>query len=504
MADSQLGCMEDGRIPLAVPESRPEFYYSEAQRAALEELLLHGDGAFKTRLKEDQAQDFLSAREIKSILGDFKKHHQDDDDRGRPAGGSQRPRGADAGSGGDSGVHSTYWPQMSDTDVPPLDIGWPGGGFFRGVTRVAVHTHPPKDDGPHIKEVVRRLIQEASKVVAIVMDLLTDLHILRDLMEAAAQRSVPVYILLDAHGVPHFLDMCCRLQLGAQHLQNIRSRTLQGAGLALSSGMLPGTLSNKYMLVDGDKVVFGSYSYAWRSARIDRNMITVMTGQVVEAFDRDFRELYAVSDKLDLYQELHVARPSVPAPTLRPKAPPKRPALPAATSRFQMSLGDAHHAALRVPAHKYHNPKYLLALGALGDAHRPARSLHDFLATSEAAQNMEADPGRPRSPSSERLDRLHPLPSEEPPEDPPEDQAPRRTLRQRLFKSSKKSVKSEAGRRSPSPTATTTAGRDGDGGAGGRGRGQGQGQAVVEMEEQEALQERVHADHQRHRARQSE
>ena len=51
------------------------------------------------------------------------------------------------------------------------------------------------------------------------MDLLTDLHILQDLMEAASRRSVPVYILLDASGMPHFLDMCCRLQMGSQHLR---------------------------------------------------------------------------------------------------------------------------------------------------------------------------------------------------------------------------------------------------------------------------------------------
>ncbi|CAL8331893.1 unnamed protein product [Lota lota] len=410
MAESQLMCMEDGRIHPAVPETKPEFYYCEAQRAAIEELLKNGDGAFKTRLKEDKANDFLSAREIKSLLNNFKEHTLENADAQSTA----SPQKAD-GSSADSGVHSTYWPQMSDTDVPPLDIGWPSGGFFRGVTRVAVHTHPPKDNGPHIKEVVRRLIQEASKVVAIVMDLLTDLHILQDLMEAASRRSVSVYILLDAHGMPHFLDMCCRLQLGTQHLQNIRCRTLQGAGLTMSCGTLPGTLSNKYMLVDGDKVVFGSYSFAWSCSRIDRNMITVMTGQVVEAFDRDFRELYAVSDLLDLYKELHVARPSDRVPPPRPKVAPKRPSIPATTSRFQMSLDRSRNAAIQVPAHKYHNPKYLLALG---EAARPTHSLHDFLATSELAQNMETDPGRPRTTSSERLDNLSPLPSEGPLEDP--------------------------------------------------------------------------------------
>ncbi|KAG7251664.1 hypothetical protein CRUP_005834 [Coryphaenoides rupestris] len=219
--------------------------------------------------------------------------------------------------------------------------------------------------------------------------------------------------------------------------------------MTLACGTLPGALSNKYMLVDGDKVVFGSY-FAWRASRIDRNMITVMTGQVVEAFDRDFRELYAVSDTLDLYEELHVARPSARVSPPRPRASSKRPLLPATTSRFQVSLGDAHNAPLQVPAHKYHNPKYLLAMGGVV---QPARSLHDFLATSEAAHNLELElepGGRPRVTSSERLDRPSPMPSEEPPEDTAEmlaEAAPRRrSLFRSIFKSSrKKSVRSAAG-----------------------------------------------------------
>lgn len=42
-------------------------------------------------------------------------------------------------------------------------------------------------------------------------------------------------------------------------LQNLRVRTVGGTGLALSFGKLPGSLCSKYMLVDGDKVAFGSY-----------------------------------------------------------------------------------------------------------------------------------------------------------------------------------------------------------------------------------------------------
>ncbi|XP_040000744.1 protein FAM83F [Xiphias gladius] len=457
MAESQLVCMEDGHIGAKIPETKPQFYYSEEQRAAVEELLKEGDGAFKTRLKDDNIKDFLSAREVKTLFTTFKEYDPGTDGRGSG-------RAAVGGGDADSGVHSTYWPQMSDTEVPPLDMGWPSGGLFKGVTRVAVHTHPPKDSGPHIKEVVRRLIQEASKLIAIVMDMLTDLQILQDLMDAAWRRLVPVYILLDGQGVPHFLDMCSRLQIGSQHLRNIRTRTLQGVGFGLSFGRLPGSLCNKYMLVDGDKVMFGSYSFSWCTSRMDRNMITVMTGQVVDSFDRDFRELYAISEKLDLYKEFHISPPAANVTdTIRSKAGPKRPPLPATTSRFQVSLGDSRKANIQVPAHKYYNPKYLLAFG---DAARPTGSLQEPGPKSGSFLPEvlgEMDQGRAQVASSEKMGWLGPLPSEvesessKRPNGVMQDKKGQLTWKQKFLRrkmSHKLSVNSLANSTCPSPTET--------------------------------------------------
>lgn len=155
MAESQLICMDDEHVNVKIPECRPAFYYSEEQRAALEQLLKNGDGAFKMRLKEDNIKDFLSAREIKLIRDSFQEYDSDSDTCC-----SQSPHDTSE----DSGVHSTYWPTMSDTEIPPLDIGWPSNGHYKGVTRVSVYTHPPKTNSPHIKEVVRGLIQESTKV----------------------------------------------------------------------------------------------------------------------------------------------------------------------------------------------------------------------------------------------------------------------------------------------------------------------------------------------------
>ncbi|XP_017276563.1 protein FAM83F [Kryptolebias marmoratus] len=451
MAESQLVCMEDGHIGAKVPESKPEFYYSEEQRAAVEELLKNGDGAFKTRLKDENMKDFLSAREVKLLTNTFKQY-----DSGHEGDSSSRSEQGAPPTDADSGVHSTYWPQMSDTEVPALDIGWPSGGLFKGMTRVAVHTHPPKENGPHIKEVVRRLIQEASKVIAIVMDMITDVHILQDLMDTASRRSVPVYILLDNHGVPHFLDMCSRLQIASQHLRNIRVRTLQGVGFNLSFGRIPGSLCNKYMLVDGEKVVFGSYSFTWSTSRIDRNMITVMTGQVVDFFDRDFRELYAISEKLNLYKEFHISPPTANSTaTVRSKTAPKRPLLPATTSRFQVSLGDTRNAPIQVPAHKFHNPKYSLVFG--NTTPRPSESLQDFGANRDAVLaevSEETEQGRPRLANSEKLDRMSPLPSEAPSETfkkPNGVSKKKRGLFSRKKKSKSSSMLSVKNRASPPP-----------------------------------------------------
>ncbi|KAM7009323.1 protein FAM83F [Tautogolabrus adspersus] len=456
MAESQLMCMEDGHIGVNVPDSKPEFYYSEEQRAAIEELLTNGDGAFKTRLKDDNMKDFLSAREVKLVTSTFQQYDSGNDESGS----SQAPA---SGTDADSGVHSTYWPEMSDTEVPPLDNGWPNGSLFRGVTRVAVHTHPPKENGPHIKEVVRRLIQEASKVIAIVMDILTDVHILQDLMDAAWRRSVPVYILLDIQGVPHFLDICSRLQIGSQHLRKIRARSLQGIGFNMSCGRLPGSVCNKYMLVD-DKVVFGSYSFSWCTSRMDRNMITVMTGQVVDFFDRDFRELYAISDKMDLYKEFHVSPPAADkAATIRSKAGPKRPPLPATTSRFQVSLGDSRKADIQVPAHKYYNPKYSLVFPPAENP-RPPGSLQEpgpKRKSTLAEVLEEMDPEKPRVTSSDKTERMSPLASVDPkeifkkPNGITSEKKGRKTLKVDWNKlSSKDQVNSHVKSRTPPPTDT--------------------------------------------------
>ena len=57
------------------------------------------------------------------------------------------------------------------------------------------------------------------KVIAVVMDIFTDVDIFSDLLDAAA-RHVPVYILLDEQNAHHFVAMVnnCRVNLDLIHV----------------------------------------------------------------------------------------------------------------------------------------------------------------------------------------------------------------------------------------------------------------------------------------------
>lgn len=97
---------------------------------------------------------------------------------------------------------------------------------------------------------------------------------------------------------------------------------------------------------------------------MDRSIVSVLSGQTVDFFDQDFRELYAASDQVDLYKEFNITKPPAPAPAVAPRRKVEPlPPLPVSASRFQISVDDTKKIDLKVPAHKYHNPKYSLVFG---------------------------------------------------------------------------------------------------------------------------------------------
>lgn len=63
------------------------------------------------------------------------------------------------------------------------------------------------------------------QVVAVVMDMFTDVDLLSEVLEAAARR-VPVYILLDQMNAQHFLDMAEKCRVNLHHVDVSGGREL--------------------------------------------------------------------------------------------------------------------------------------------------------------------------------------------------------------------------------------------------------------------------------------
>ncbi|KAK2111031.1 Protein fam83g [Saguinus oedipus] len=175
MAFSQVQCLDDNHVNWRSSESKPEFFYSEEQRLALEALVARGRDAFYEVLKRENIRDFLSELELKRILETIEVYDPGSEDP-RGTGPSQGPEDNGVGEGEEaSGVDGVpteaeplpsleYWPQKSDRSIPQLDLGWPDTIAYRGVTRASVYMQPPIDGQAHIKEVVRKMISQAQKV----------------------------------------------------------------------------------------------------------------------------------------------------------------------------------------------------------------------------------------------------------------------------------------------------------------------------------------------------
>lgn len=73
-------------------------------------------------------------------------------------------------------------------------------------------------------------------------------------------------------------------------------------------------------------------SYTWTASRLDRNLITVLTGQAVETFDKHFQDLYLVSQSVDL-SEVDMGDEPEPEPITPPLPAP----IPAAVARKRIN-----------------------------------------------------------------------------------------------------------------------------------------------------------------------
>ncbi|XP_067873438.1 protein FAM83B [Heterodontus francisci] len=261
-----------------------EPHYKEWYRIAIDTLADGGISAYEEFIAKEGLSEFLAEEELHFIKDNVRKlspsitadTSEDDKD------------GASSG---------TYWPVQSDTEAPDLDLGWPC--VVRGLetqTNIELRFHPPRDNLPTIKEIVRKLIKNGRQVIAIVMDIFTDVDIFREVLEAAA-RGVPVYIVLDDSNFNHFTSMCEKQGVDLQRLMKIRIRTVKGLEYLCRSGSkFHGRMMEKFLLVDCKTVVYGTYSFMWSFEKINLSMVQVITGHLVESYDEEFRTLYGRSD----------------------------------------------------------------------------------------------------------------------------------------------------------------------------------------------------------------
>ncbi|XP_074867901.1 protein FAM83D-like [Carettochelys insculpta] len=289
---NQSQCLEDapGRWPRGEPGS-PELY-SEAQRLALEELVAGGRAAFRAFLRREKVPGFLSEPEIQAIL-----------QAAAPPAEPEARVAEPSLSASLDGSSLTYFPEQSDVEPPELELGWPAfaSGSFRGLTRAEALFQPGFGESVYsCKEAVRRQIRSAREVIALVMDSFTDTDIFSDLQEAYTKRKVPVYILLDQDFLPHFMEMCKSLRVYPEQEGLMRVRTITGNTYYTRSGAkIVGKVHEKFMLIDGIKVTTGSYSFTWTDGKLNSSNLLLLSGQVVEHFDLQFRILYAQSKPIN-------------------------------------------------------------------------------------------------------------------------------------------------------------------------------------------------------------
>ncbi|KAM8964047.1 protein FAM83E [Lycaon pictus] len=302
MAASQLAALEgvgSGPEGLPLTEASPSFLYSEGQRLALEALLSKGEEAFQACVQREGLRPFLSGEELRSLVAAAENWTTCKQPPGRAA------EGATA-TDGDSGS-LTYWPGQSEEQVPTLRLGWPEDPTWKGITRAQLYTQPPDEGHPPLKELVRQEIQAACKLVAVVMDIFTDPDLLLDLVNAATRRWVPVYLLLDRQQLPAFLTLAHQLGVNPWATENLDIRVVRGCSFQSRwRQQVSGNVREKFVLLDGHRVISGSYSFTWSDSRLHRGLVTLLTGEIADAFSREFRTLYAAS------------WPLPPAPTLGP------------------------------------------------------------------------------------------------------------------------------------------------------------------------------------------
>lgn len=176
---------------------------------AVDHLVTGGRDSYLEFLKGERIGNFLSEEELVFITENAEKlPHQNNAEE---INGPDCPQDNQSSSG-------TYWPIHSDVDTPDLELGWPEIMHEKLQTNIDLLFHPPRLNNPTIKEVIRKQIQQARQVIAIVMDMFTDVDIFKEIVDASI-RGVAVYVLLDNFHLKSFLTMAENQDVKIQQLR---------------------------------------------------------------------------------------------------------------------------------------------------------------------------------------------------------------------------------------------------------------------------------------------
>ncbi|XP_051886936.1 protein FAM83C [Pristis pectinata] len=275
-----------------------ELSHSEAARLATDALLESGVSGYRRALTDERELGFLSQLEIAYISRSGAARLPGPTAELRERGSRQSLCEGDELS---ELTSATYFPAQTDSEAPLLDLGWakpPRAVCLPSESQIIFQ----RDRSHSIKDTIRSLLNEARTLIAIVMDLFTDVDILCDLLEASNKRGVPVYLLLDESNLEHFISMCDELDIQKDHVNNMRIRSVVGDTYCTKSGKkFNGQVLEKFLIIDLEQVVAGSYSFTWLSGQVHLNFVMLLTGELTQEFDDEFRCLYAASKPIDRF-----------------------------------------------------------------------------------------------------------------------------------------------------------------------------------------------------------
>ncbi|XP_073930717.1 protein FAM83C isoform X2 [Castor canadensis] len=294
MAGPLRGRVEELKRPWWRESAPLVLQHSEAARLAADALLERGEAAYLQVISEEQELPFLSGLDMNYMTTHVRVGPELSEAQAPDASGPDRLSLLSEITSG------TYFPMASDVDPPDLDLGWPEVPQATVFSPTQAVVHFQRDKAKNIKDLLRFLFSQARTVVAIVMDVFTDMELLCDLMEASSRRGVPVYLLLAQEHLKHFLEMCYKMGLNGGHLPNMRVRSTCGDTYCSKAGRrFTGQALEKFIIVDCEQVVAGSYSFTWLCSQAHTSMVLQLRGYIVEDFDREFRCLYAESQPVE-------------------------------------------------------------------------------------------------------------------------------------------------------------------------------------------------------------